>query len=270
MQLIRTERDSHWYDSTGAAKHTVESAKGELRPTTLRDAKKHGWLPSVTTFLKVFANDGLVTWQRTQDILAAITLPRKEGEDDQAFAARVVEDSEAYMYKKAAWGTKVHAVVEQVNRDKSFQTMFGEPELNQVGATYNDWFNANVDEVFGNELRLVNMKLGYAGTCDILYKHKDGRVVLADYKTPDMKGKDKFKPYSKWGYQLGAYDMAAFTTKHLPSVDDYQTILLPSDDFGRVYVHDWSQDKRWDTLKEMVELGIRAWRIEKDYPWTGL
>ena len=42
------KESGHWYDKEGEARHTIMSAKGEPRPTTLRDAKKFGWYPSVT------------------------------------------------------------------------------------------------------------------------------------------------------------------------------------------------------------------------------
>lgn len=34
------KESGHWYDFDGDARHTILSAKGEPRPTTLRDAKK--------------------------------------------------------------------------------------------------------------------------------------------------------------------------------------------------------------------------------------
>ena len=72
--------------------HSVPSAKGELRPTTLRDARKLGLLPSVTNVLGVINKPELVEWKMTQAVLAALTLPRKEGEVLDVFAKRVVEE----------------------------------------------------------------------------------------------------------------------------------------------------------------------------------
>ena len=76
--------------------HSVPSAKGTsqsatMRPTTLRDARKLGLLPSVTNVLGVINKPELVEWKMTQAVLAALTLPRLEGEGEDAFAKRVVE-----------------------------------------------------------------------------------------------------------------------------------------------------------------------------------
>ena len=53
---------SHWYDKDGSPRYEIEGKNG-LRPTTLRDARKHGWVPSVSTIWKdVVAAPGLVRW----------------------------------------------------------------------------------------------------------------------------------------------------------------------------------------------------------------
>ncbi len=40
---------SHWYDTDGNPHYEIEGKTG-IRNTTLRDARKHGWVPSVSTF----------------------------------------------------------------------------------------------------------------------------------------------------------------------------------------------------------------------------
>ena len=66
--------------------HTVPSAKGEARATTLRDARKLGLLPSVTNVLGVINKPELVEWKMTQAVLAALTLPRRDGGGEDGFA----------------------------------------------------------------------------------------------------------------------------------------------------------------------------------------
>src|SRR5512136_668210 len=79
MKLFNPE-NAHWYRRDGEPLHSVPSAKGEPRPTTLRDARKLGLLPSVTNVLGVINKPELVEWKMTQAVLAALTLPRLEGE----------------------------------------------------------------------------------------------------------------------------------------------------------------------------------------------
>jgi len=57
----------HWYTATGEARHTMPKADGSGdRNTTLRDAKKHRLIPSVTTLLGMFAKPGLDRWKQDQ------------------------------------------------------------------------------------------------------------------------------------------------------------------------------------------------------------
>ena len=70
----------------GVPLHTVLSAKGEPRPTTLRDARKLGLLPSVTNILSILSKPELTSWLQEQAVMAALTLPRIAGETEDAFA----------------------------------------------------------------------------------------------------------------------------------------------------------------------------------------
>ena len=54
----------HWYKRDGATAYTIEGANGKVRNTTLRDARKHGLLPSVTTIMRVAASPALEKWKR--------------------------------------------------------------------------------------------------------------------------------------------------------------------------------------------------------------
>ena len=53
----------HWYDREGKPQHFVPSKNGKLRASTLRDARKHGWMPSVTSVLDIMAKPGLDQWK---------------------------------------------------------------------------------------------------------------------------------------------------------------------------------------------------------------
>ena len=55
----QTSESGHWYDDQGNPAYEIIGANGKQRNTTLRDAKKLGLLPSVTTVLGVAAKPGL-------------------------------------------------------------------------------------------------------------------------------------------------------------------------------------------------------------------
>src|SRR5499427_10324997 len=103
MKLFSSE-NAHWYRRDGEPLHSVLSTKGEPRPTTLRDARKLGLLPSVTNVLGVINKPELVEWKMTQAVLAALTLPRVEGEELGVFAKRVVEDAQSEVRRAADFG----------------------------------------------------------------------------------------------------------------------------------------------------------------------
>src|SRR5512138_1856694 len=113
MKLFNPE-NAHWYRRDGEPLHSVLAANGELRPTTLRDARKLGLLPSVTNVLGVINKPELVEWKMTQAVLAALTLPRQENEGEDQFAKRVVEDAQSRVRTAAEFGSAFHAGAQQV------------------------------------------------------------------------------------------------------------------------------------------------------------
>ena len=91
----KNSESSHWYTKTGDSAYQVEAKNGQMRATTLRDAKKLGLVPSVTTILGVAAKPALNTWLQTQVLLSALTLPREPNEPEKDWLERVMADSKA-------------------------------------------------------------------------------------------------------------------------------------------------------------------------------
>jgi len=206
MKLF-TERSSHWYSRAGDPCHTVPARSGELRPTNVRDARKLGLLPSVTNVLGVLNKPELGQWKMEQAVLAALTLPRREGEDLDGFAQRVVEDSQSRMQSAMDFGTAFHAGAERIA--KSLEVDPADPLAEWLNH-YRFWFQTNCARVIWTERVLVNDGLGYAGTADLLIEHQAHGLTLVDIKTQGIKdGADgtalKPRAYSSWGYQLAAY-----------------------------------------------------------------
>ena len=114
MKLFAPD-SAHWYQRDGSPCHCVAATgTGLPRPTTLRDARKLGLLPSVTNILGVIAKPALTSWLQEQAVLAALTLPRLAGESEDAFARRVVSDSLTTRDGAADFGTAFHAGAERV------------------------------------------------------------------------------------------------------------------------------------------------------------
>ncbi|MBE3145094.1 MAG: hypothetical protein IMZ61_14425 [Planctomycetes bacterium] len=102
----------HWYKKDGSPCYTIEAKSGQIRPTTLRDARKLGLVPSVTTVIRCAAAPGLTNWMIDQAILAALTCPRIDGEDETAYLSRIKADSKEQARKASERGILIHAVVQ--------------------------------------------------------------------------------------------------------------------------------------------------------------
>ena len=201
MQENKSE-SGHWYTESGEPAYTVERADGKgRRNTTLRDAKKLGLLPSVTTILNVASKPGLQTWLQNQAILAALTLPRKENESEEDYLARVVNDSKAQGREAADRGTYIHGVLE---------SFFEGILLESVPEYCRNAENA-LKASFGNRLWLCEQaashELGFAGKVDLHAKGdkvKGVPPVVVDFKTKEVP-LEKVVPYEDHIMQIAAY-----------------------------------------------------------------
>lgn len=203
MIIVEREQPSHWYLPDGRPFHTVERADGKgQRPATLRDARKVGALPSVTNILNVVAKPGLDAWKIEQGILAALTLPRIDGETADAFAKRVAKDAGEQVVKAQDLGTSLHAAIEAfVSRGEA-----PIPDLMPYLAPFMVWWVEHAGKVDAVEQTVVSAEEGYAGRLDCV-ADIDGLPTVVDFKTqrcPD--GKPAF--YDQWPLQLEAYRRA--------------------------------------------------------------
>jgi hypothetical protein len=188
----------HWYTKDGKPAYTVEGKTG-VRNTTLRDARKLGLLPSVTTINGMLSKAGLDTWKQQQVLLAALTLPRMEGEPEQEWLSRVMQDSKATGREAAERGTAIHAIIE------GYFDQIYMPEK----PAYLDAIDKVLQDAFGSQLWLPEKSfghpLGYGGKCDLIAKEtlKQGGIVV-DFKTKDT-DLDKVDVYFEHEMQLAAY-----------------------------------------------------------------
>jgi hypothetical protein len=189
----KVQENGHWYTKDGSPAYTTVGKTGE-RPTTLRDARKLGLLPSVTTINGQLSKAGLNSWLQQQVLLAALTLPRLDGEGEQEWLARVMQDSKATGREAAERGTAIHAIIEGY--------------FEQVYMPEKPAYLSNIDkalsDAFGEQLWLSEKSfahnLGFGGKCDLM--SKDGFIV--DFKTKET-DLDKIDVYFEHEMQLAAY-----------------------------------------------------------------
>ena len=91
--------NGHWYAPDGTPAYTIIGKNGKERNTTLRDARTLELRPSVTTIISVMAKPGLEQWKLNQVLMAALTMPRVEGETEPEYISRIIRDSKEQGYK---------------------------------------------------------------------------------------------------------------------------------------------------------------------------
>ena len=189
----KVQESGHWYRKDGTPAYTTEGKTG-VRNTTLRDARKLGLLPSVTTINGMLSKAGLDTWKQQQVLLAALTLPRLPDEPEADWLARVMQDSKATGRDAANRGTAIHAVIEGY-----FDQLYM-PEK----PPYLDSIDKALDNAFGPQPWLAERSfghpLGFGGKCDLMAK--SGFIV--DFKTKDT-SLEKVDVYFEHEMQLAAY-----------------------------------------------------------------
>jgi hypothetical protein len=182
-QVVKPDGSSHWYitsDTEIKPYHSVpysgkRGSDGETRPTTLRDARKVNAFPSVTNVLSILHKEFLVAYKINQAILAALTLPKIDGESEDSFAQRVVTDSREHAASAARLGSRLHEIAAAILiKSKAGLALEGEiVEGRRVEA-----FQAIIQELIDwsrpagyitdaefSEFYISN-PIGYAGTCD--------------------------------------------------------------------------------------------------------
>lgn len=223
---VHSNTSCHWYHGDGRRCFEVpyaDPAKG-FRPTTLRDARKLGLVPSVTTVLNVLDKPGLNAWKAEMTALAVLTAPRLDGEPLDAFVKRVLQtdrDQDSESTKARELGTAIHAAIELALSDEFYAEhlkAYVEPVVALVKS-------------FGvvRETEKVVVGDGYAGTMDMLTEGQ--AFTVWDFKTckalPD-------KSYPEHRLQLSAYGQALGNTgdKQIITVNLYISTTEP----GRIEV----------------------------------
>ena len=198
----QTSESGHWYDSMGNTAYTTIAKNGKPRATTLADAKKNNYYPSVTTVLGVAAKPGLDRWKQEQAILAALTLPRLEGEEESEWLSRVLNDSKATGKQAAERGSAIHAIIES----------FFDGILLESVPTYCRNIENALQAAYGARLWIPEQsashtELKFGGKVDLHAKAdkvKGIPPVIIDFKTKETP-LDKAVLYDEFIMQMAAY-----------------------------------------------------------------
>lgn len=243
----------HWYKLDGTPSYTTTAKDGSERPYTLRDARKDkDRVPSVTTILKVAANEGLNKWLKSNLLMAAATLPRVEGESADEWIKRVTEDAQRQSQEAAALGTSIHASLE-----KAYEGEHYAPEHTQfVVATMNAIEKCYPSAVWDAEKSFAHA-IGFGGKVDL--SSYSGRIVI-DFKTSAFdEDKKDVGGYDEHLMQLAAYSHGlGIENPYCANV--YVSTTVP----GLIKVKEWTAEeieRGWQMFKAI----LRYWQVKNKY-----
>lgn len=203
--MTHASQGQHWYSRTGEPMYEVKAKDGTMRPATLRDARKFGWYPGVTSIIKCLAAPGLERWKVEQGIMAALTLPRVEGESNDRLLARIREDADEQARKARERGTQIHAAIQGHYEGKPPSEEFW-PYVRGVTAA----IEANFPERQWRPERPCAHVLGYGTKADLSCAD-----VLLDFKGKDFTEAEKLELWDDHFMQLAATREAL----HLPGAE---------------------------------------------------
>lgn len=217
---------THWYTMDGVPAYETRGKNGLMRPTTLRDARANRLVPSVTTIIRCAASPGLENWKLEQMLLAALTLPKLDGEPEQEFLKRVRADSKEHARMAAERGTAVHASIEGFYEGKGLgdYPKHTEAVKTALEARYGarTWI---AEKVFASGY-------GFGGKLDLCCE-----AAIIDVKTKEFSPDDLPKGYDEHLMQLAAYRMGM----DLPRAACGNLFVSVSHP-GLVHLVEWSED----------------------------
>jgi len=183
----------HWYTKLGEPAYRILSKKGVERNTTVRDARTHNLVPSVTTISNQLKSIGLERWQQGNLLFAALTLPKEPNESEESWMDRVILDGKSIGKQAAERGTRLHGVLENFYRKKELgiYPLFAI----EVDKVITDHFGA---QEWAAEASFAHPD-GFGGKIDL-----NGSNVVIDFKSK-VGSLEKVTIYHEQIMQLAAY-----------------------------------------------------------------
>jgi hypothetical protein len=259
----------HWYClRTGEPRYTVIGKNGKERNTTLSDARRNGYVPSVTQIVKDVQGiqPGLLGYLERQLFEATIReggpaihesvewdRPFSPQEADMLFS-HCREASKEHSRKAAEQGTALHGAIER--------WLIGhEPEeeawIDHVESLHGALRQYGIDLLgCGEPEKSFAHEMGFGGKVDYQSREGDGLIL-------DFKSKPCIVPGKRYGYdnhimQLAAYAMGL----GMPNARGINVFIGVED--KKVLVNEWSAEdmsRGWS----MFSLLLKFWQVSKGY-----
>jgi hypothetical protein len=247
----------HWYKVDGTLAHRIATADGAgERITTIRDARRLGLYPSVTSILGVLAKPGLETWKLNQMALASLRTPKAKEEGEEYWCNRVRNAAFEQVEEAADLGGMIHGALEAAMAGEPFDpalTVYVDPVL--------AWKEKTGIVILDREARLVNIAHGFAGTADVLFRYGQNGIGILDYKTRKTQPGKPVGAYEDQAMQLAAYAATYWGETEIGRVLA-ANVFISTTEPGRMEVVKHGHPERdWEAFKGLAEI----WRYIKGY-----
>ena len=238
----------HFYDREGNPAYTYRNKKGAEKKTTLREARKFSYVPSVTTVMNILAKPQLEKWKQNQILMAAMTLPAIKGETLDQYAVRVMKDAQEHAREARNKGTYIHGQLERYFQFK---------QIDEEAKPICKAVKAEVEKIF-KRLPISEHSfahpLGYGGKTDLC-----DQDAVVDFKTKDFGETDLQKGWPDHCYQLAAY-------RHGLGYNNARcyNIFVSVSNPGLVHIYKWKEEELQDGLKVFLA-ALELWKAIKKF-----
>ena len=263
----------HFYDKEGNPQHFIVGANGKQRDSTLRDARKHNWLPSVTGIMGILDKPGLNRWFQDKLLYAALTAPRPEDISDDEFLKIIRQDAAEEAEEAKLRGNLIHNCMEDLWKNKTGEVLDYPSDVMAIASSA----IAEIVEYCGTDNFTPEKTVagdGYGGMIDL---HNDDFVI--DYKTKDIV-EGKRMHWDEHAMQLAAYEAALEKWPDDLATRDVKVkmingsaqivprrcinVFIDRTEPGKVVIHEWKPEEiqhAWETFEACLKL----WQKIKKY-----
>lgn len=253
--MTHASESGHWYDRQGNSVWEVVGANGQMVTPDIRHARKLGLLPGATSVLKCQDKPQLTKWLIDQGILAALTLPRVDGESNEALLYRIREDAQEQGRKAADRGVAIHASIQGHLEGEPPETEFW-PFVKAAAE--------KLRERFGDQAWIAEKSFacprGYGGKVDVHCRSAVGDIKTKEFTSADLsRKKPKQLTWDEHAQQLAAYRRGL----QLPGVPCFN-LFVSTNEPGLVHLHEWAEDELARALA-MFDGLLAYWQAKSNY-----
>lgn len=201
----------HWYSQDGSTAYTYTNAKGKQSNTTLREARKFGYWPSVTTIIGCAASPGLDNYKQEQILQAAWDWNWQQDlytENDYVrYKREVVQQSNKHRNDAAKRGSEIHDLLERFYKGESVALETSEGlTLEIIGEATRFLKERFPNAQWQAEKSFCHTGYGFGGKVDL---HDPVNKIVLDFKTKDTDDVKKMVAYNQHHMQSAAYVVLA-------------------------------------------------------------